>query len=311
MPKKVIEKQKECLPLDVLPQVIASEPIIKRLRHKIWTENKSKLIGRYLYYFVLVTRHGTYIDGFAGPQEQDGSSEMWSARQVLESEPRWFRHFHLFDKEKQQVEYLQQLKAIQPARDSKGRKIYRDINIRQGDFNVLVHDLLNSKIIKQTEATFCLLDQRTFECHWATVKALAEYKNAENNKIELFYFLPIGWLGRALSAQQDVSVLEKWWGGPDWQRLLSMSNQKCADTFVERFRLEFGYSSVKAWPIFGRASGGKIMYYMVHATDHPDAPLLMSRAYERAVQPKETYEQLEMEFGPSLFAGIGNCEAET
>jgi hypothetical protein len=38
------------------------------------------------------------------------------------------------------------------------------------------------------------------------------------------------------------------------------------------------------------------MYYMVHATDHPDAPGLMLRAYNAAVKPKEPYEQLLLEF---------------
>jgi len=39
---------------------------------------------------------------------------------------------------------------------------------------------------------------------------------------------------------------------------------------------------VKAWPIFERENGGAIMYYMIHATDHPEAPKFMSRAYRRA-----------------------------
>jgi hypothetical protein len=37
------------------------------------------------------------------------------------------------------------------------------------------------------------------------------------------------------------------------------------------------------------------MYYMIHATDHPVAPELMLRAYQKAVKPKESYEQLSME----------------
>jgi len=36
------------------------------------------------------------------------------------------------------------------------------------------------------------------------------------------------------------------------------------------------------------------MYYMLHATDHPDAPILMDRAYEQAVQPKEPLDQLAL-----------------
>jgi hypothetical protein len=42
--------------------------------------NKARLIYRYLFYFVLVTKHGTYIGGFAGPQ---GVQENWAAQLVL------------------------------------------------------------------------------------------------------------------------------------------------------------------------------------------------------------------------------------
>ena len=58
-------------------------------------------------------------------------------------------------------------------------------------------------------------------------------------------------------------------------------------------RSEFGYKSVKAWPIYERADGGNTMYYMIHATDHPEAPKLMSRAYRRAVHPLEPLEDLQ------------------
>ena len=35
-------------------------------------------------------------------------------------------------------------------------------------------------------------------------------------------------------------------------------------------------------------------YYMIHATDHPEAPKLMRRAYVRAVDPIEPIEQLKL-----------------
>jgi hypothetical protein len=39
------------------------------------------------------------------------------------------------------------------------------------------------------------------------------------------------------------------------------------------------------------------MYYMIHATDHPQAPKLMVRAYNTAVLPPEPEEQLLLELG--------------
>jgi hypothetical protein len=35
------------------------------------------------------------------------------------------------------------------------------------------------------------------------------------------------------------------------------------------------------------------MYYMIHASDHGEASVLMNRAYEKALDIKETGEQLE------------------
>jgi hypothetical protein len=36
------------------------------------------------------------------------------------------------------------------------------------------------------------------------------------------------------------------------------------------------------------------MYHVIHATDHPEAPKFMSRAYRRAVLPLEPIEQLSL-----------------
>src|SRR5438094_10350669 len=98
---------------------------------------------------------------------------------------------------------MREIKKSQPEpRDKKGRKLPRTIDILKGDFNVNVEKILRPDEIAQKEATFCLLDQRTFECHWATVRSLAAYKKPPNNKIELLYFLGVGWLHRAISGIQ-------------------------------------------------------------------------------------------------------------
>lgn len=293
-------EQEECLPFDFLPESTSDgfKISLDPLRYPIWTENKAKLIEYYLYYFVLITRHGTYIDGFAGPQELDEPDrwrDLWAAKLVLESEPRWLRHIYLYDKYKRPFQALEALKAEQPSVDKKGRKITREIVVRKGDFNVLVHELLGSNRIRETEATFCLLDQRTFECHWSTIQAVAAYKK-KGRKIEIFYFLPIAWLDRALAAQKRTKVLEDWWGRDDWLNLREMSTQMRLDTFVDRFKDELGYKSVMAWPIFKRQNSGNIMYYMIHATDHPDAPRLMYRAYHSAIKPKEPPKEIQLEF---------------
>ena len=44
------------------------------------------------------------------------------------------------------------------------------------------------------------------------------------------------------------------------------------------------------------------MYQMIHASDHPEAPKLMARAYRNAVNAEEPPDQLEMEYGPQASA---------
>jgi three-Cys-motif partner protein len=270
-----------------LPPVTAAEPQLKQLPHPIWTENKAKLIAKYIHLFLMITKHGTYIDGFAGPQQPE-KPEMWAAKLVLDVEPKWLRHFYLFEKRKAGCDLLKYLKAshVGPAE--------REVEVFCGDFNEEIDKLLNSGRIGQKEATFCLLDQRTFECHWKTVEKLARYKMAGNNKIELFYFLAGWWYRRAVTAIKDESVLTNWWGRDDWSRLRTMKLHEVRDEIVSRFKSELLYMSAMAWPILDR--NGRDMYYMIHTTDHSEAPMQMRRAYEQAVQP--TTPPLQSEFWP-------------
>ena len=221
---------------------------------------------------------------------------MWSAKLVLETRPRWMRTFHLFDADATQVERLKRMVAAQPARDPVKHEPRRTIRVHHGDFNATVNQVLLNSPITAREATFALLDQRTFECRWSTVETLARHKTS-GTKIELFYFLAASWLDRALAAIHDTSIPEAWWGGPGWEVLRGMHTDHRRELFVRRFKTELGYASVKAWPIYEReGGGGRIMYYMIHATDYPDAPALMARAYRRAGLPPEPPEQLAMEW---------------
>jgi three-Cys-motif partner protein len=261
----------------------------------MWTAHKAHFIERYLYYFVLVTKHGTYIDGFAGPQRPN-KADMWTAKRVIESEPRWLRHFYLFDVSSAQVARLQALKQAQRPPDRGKKEGKRTIHVAQGDFNSLAGELLRSAPFSQQEAVFCLIDQWTFECHWAALEALAHYR-ATGYKIELLYFLPVAWLGRALANQQNRQVIQQWWGRDDWEGLRHMRHWDLMNLVVQRFKEELGYWSVKGWPIYAKPQGGRTMYYLIHATDHPEAPLLMARAYTHTALPKESPGQLELELG--------------
>jgi three-Cys-motif partner protein len=295
--KKKNVVQLERLPLDVFPEPIDPPILVKPLRHKLWTNHKANFIAKYILYFVLVTKHGTFIDGFSGPQDYE-KLDAWTVKLVLELEPKWLKYFYLFELKKRSHKMLEKLKAAQPAllRDKRGRRVKRVVEVLPaGDFNVTIHRFLATRPIKDKEATFCLLDQRTFECEWTSVKALADYKPRGYRKIELFYFLAVAWLDRSFAGQKDKEKLRRWWGNDGWVDVKKKNGVDRALAFVERFKTELGYRSAIPYPVYEKPKGrGKIMYYMIHATDHPDAPVLMNRAYEKAVIP-ETYEQLRLE----------------
>ena len=150
---------------------------VPRPLYPMWTNRKARLVERYLFRFLMVTRHGTYIDGFAGPQNVDDKNS-WTAKRVVDLEPAWIQHFYWCDNDPGQVRHLQRLKAQHPD---------RHIEVFQGDFNRKVKQVLERGAIDEKEAAFCLLDQRTNECRWETVRRLASHK--KGLKIELFYFL--------------------------------------------------------------------------------------------------------------------------
>jgi three-Cys-motif partner protein len=258
----------------------------KPARNPIWTENKAKLIERYLYYFVLITKHGTYIDGFAAPQAKD-KPESWAAKLVLESKPARLREFWLCDISRPGLKLLRELVDGQPPIKPKRR-----IEVVDGDFNETVTLVLARSGIKEKTASFCLLDQRTFECEWQTLQALARFK--DGHKIELFYFLGTGWLARAIKAtKRRQDRIERWWGRPDWQTLSDMNSRARANLFCTRFKEELGYKHAYPWEIFSREMGGSVMYHMIHATDHDQAPLLMNRAYRHATNDREATRRLQ------------------
>ncbi len=216
------EDRKAQLPLGSdwpVPDTDGSRVLLFKNVRPIWTEHKAKLIERYLYYFVMITHHGTYIDGFGGPQETD-NPEMWSAKLVLESEPRWLQRFYLCELKSSSIAALETLKSSQPPRNR----------------------------VPPKQATFCLLDQRTFECDWATVERLAKHKSP--HKIELFYFLPAHWFGRAFHETKNKTEIERWWGRDDWSKLGDMNDLDRADLLCARFRGELGYAYAYAWPIY-------------------------------------------------------------
>ena len=266
-------------PLPFLPSELPAtkprnEKNFKSLQCPLWTENKARLIQEYIRLFTFVTKHGAYIDGFAAPQRRN-HIDLCSAKLVLENEPKWVRDFWLCDIDPKGIVLLEEIKA---ANEAKGRTI----NVIPGDFNQTIQGILASGRIREKTATFALLDQRTFECDWATVRKIAEHK--KGMKIEIFYFFPTGWIDRsiaAISRPEAAAQAERCWGRADWRDLQGLNSVDRAYLIGRRFKEELGYEWVYPYPIHKKILHGRTMYHMIHATDHPDAPPLMLRAYRK------------------------------
>lgn len=253
---------------------VAPEKNFQSLRHPLWTENKARLIQEYIKLFTYVTKHGAYIDGFAAPQRRE-RSDLCSAKLVLEAEPQRVRELWLCDIDPKGIALLREIKAVH---QSKGRRIH----VVEGDFNATISTILASGRITERTATFALLDQRTFECAWSTVEAIARHK--KGTKIEMFYFLATGWIDRSIAAvrREDTAArVERWWGRSDWRTLRGLQGVERANLLVQRFKAELGYAFAYPYAIHDARQGGRTMYHMVHATDHPEASPLMLRAYRK------------------------------
>lgn len=271
-----------------VPPVSGNSVEIGTLPSPIWTETKAQLIQNYLRLFLFITKHGVYIDGFAGSQDKQ-NPDSWAAKLVLELAPRWMKSFFLC--EVNRSSYNDLLSMLQTQKKISGRQIAHKL----GDFNKWIEEVLASGSITDNTASFALLDQRSTECHWATVKKLAAHKQG-STKIELFYFFPTGWIHRAISETKDKSVLDAWWGDDSWHQIEDVTQDQASNLCLRRIQA-LGCRDVKSWPISARESGaGRTMYHMIHATDHLEAPKLMYRAYRNLIGGVPAGEQTKWDF---------------
>jgi hypothetical protein len=89
-------------------------------------------------------------------------------------------------------------------------------------------------------------------------------------------------------------VCQAWWGRDDWTTIIRQPRRERQEELRKRFQTELGYRFSNSLPIYGvEDRKTRIMYYMIHATDHPEAPKLMKRAYLKSVW-RDSFEQLPM-----------------
>src|SRR5215472_13018340 len=94
-------------------------------------------------------------------------------------------------------------------------------------------------------------------------KKARKIQKPPENKIELLYFLGVGWLHRAFAGakkEQKIQQLNQWWGGPGWRDLRNMSAWQITELARKRFEEEMEYRSAAAYPIYDKEEGNKVMY---------------------------------------------------
>ena len=255
------------------------KPIRAAYEGHVWTRNKAALIARYLWHFLQVTKGGQYIDIFAGHQRKESCQETWAAKLALENCPSSrLRRLYLFEKDPKKLPALMELKRIH----DKGwlRLSTRKVEVIAGDSNETLRTFFKRYPLKQTLPAFCLLDQWTRECHWRTVQEISKLKT-RGCKVELFYFLAQGWMDRHwhIPGEKNRKRIEEWWGGSDWEEFRRLPSFERGQLMETRFRNELGYLDAQAFPIHKYGNHGRVMFWMIHASDDQRALPLMAKAY--------------------------------
>lgn len=207
------------------------------------------------------------------PQEEEIIYLKGSPRVALDlANP--FDQYLFVDKDPERVA---ELEAI--SREYSGR---RTIDVRQGDANSILLDLLGSGFGKRSHRAYAFLDPFGLQMPWSTLQALAR-----TGAIEVMINFPMGMAIRRMMPRSG-NVPEGWgisldtfFGSPDWrqhtyettQDLLGNRTRKLADSeerllewYRERLRSEFG--NVSEAQLVTNTRGGRL-YYLIWAGPHP------------------------------------------
>lgn len=157
----------------------------------------------------------------------------------------------------------------------------RNIDIRPGDANKVLLDLLNSGFNKRTHRAYAFLDPFGLQMPWSTIQKLAA-----TSAIEVMINFPMGMaIRRMMPRSGDVPEgwsisLDTFFGTRDWRKfayeettdLLGVRTTKFADSearllawYRSRLKTEFGH--VSEAQLITNTRGGRL-YYLIWAGPH-------------------------------------------
>jgi hypothetical protein len=85
----------------------------------------------------------------------------------------------------------------------------------------------------------------------------------------------------AVKKPETAAKVERWWGRADWLALKGMDSILRAKLLAQRLEDELQYRKATVYAIHSDRRRGRVMYHMIHASDHPEAHPLMVRAYRK------------------------------
>lgn len=153
------------------------------------------------------------------------------------------------------------------------------------------------RYIPKTSPSFVLLDPEGAELEWATVRAIADFRQprwpgAQRLKAEMLILFPTEGMNRMLPVEADIALhnemrLNQFFPPQShwretWERRRSgeITPAEARERYVEGYKSgldALGYRSVLSRSI--ERPGGGVVYHLVFATDHPAGETIMDDVF--------------------------------
>ncbi len=237
--------------------------------------------------------HLAYVDCFAGPgqYEYQGNPVEGSAVIAVKEAIKFARDrrnhnllLYLIDDNRRQVERLQAcLKDLQPF----GKNL--SVDVRCADSRAFIPDLIGTLNLRIP--AFFLIDPYGHPLPLPTIRRILHRERTEV-LINLMWFQ----INRDLNNPKVATRLNELFGGRNWQNqpFMRMHGSEREKAFLDYFKSQLGCSFVRAFKIRhdleDSHGGDRTKYYLLHASNHVRATLLMKEVMWGLGDEKGTFD---------------------
>jgi three-Cys-motif partner protein len=258
-----------------------------------WTRGKLDILRRYLDAFTTASKSASeriYFDLFAGQpnnlERTTGAPMDGSARIALHADHPPFTRLRFFEMAPHAALLRSQISAEFPGRDAV---------VYEGDCNKRIHRALSDLSPWWWAPTFAFIDPNGPHFRWATLAALAGFKQPGRSKVELWILFPAGLSARMLPVDggvhdRDAMLLTAMYGTDRWRDIYQgrldnlLDGRQAREHYVNlmrwRIEKELGYRFSAALDILNEH--GSSIYHMIFATDSDAGERIMMDLYRKA-----------------------------